>query len=102
MARPRLSNEDIEKKLATVVGFRREGDKLVAEMKFKNFVDAFGFMTSVALVAEKLDHHPDWKNVYNRVSIELTTHDSGGITENDFALATRMVEIAARFGVATK
>jgi 4a-hydroxytetrahydrobiopterin dehydratase len=93
MARPRLSNEEIDAKLGQLPGFKRDGDKLAAEFKFRTFVEAFGWMTSVALVAEKLDHHPDWKNVYNRVSVELTTHDSGGITENDFALAKHMVDL---------
>jgi len=102
MARPRLSNEAIDERLGALAGFRREADKLAADFKFKNFVEAFGWMTSVALVAEKLDHHPDWKNAYNRVSVELTTHDSGGITENDFTLAGRMLELAARYGIAPK
>ena len=55
--------------------------------KFDNFIEAFGFMTKVALLAEKMDHHPNWQNTYNKVTIELTTHDSGGITNNDIELA---------------
>ncbi len=61
---------------------------LYKEFKFKNFVTAFGFMTQVAMEAEKLNHHPDWKNVYNTVSITLSTHDAGGLTELDFKLAS--------------
>ena len=57
------------------------------EFKFKNFIDAFGFMCKVALLSEKLDHHPDWQNTYNKVKINLTTHDKGGITINDIKLA---------------
>jgi len=67
--------------------------------KFKNFADAFAFMTSAAFVAEKLDHHPEWSNVYNRVHVALTTHDSGGITELDFAFAARAVELSRRYVV---
>jgi 4a-hydroxytetrahydrobiopterin dehydratase len=94
MPRARLSDDDVTTKLASIPGWRRDGDALVREFEFKDFVGAFGFMASVALVAEKLDHHPDWKNVYNRVSVELRTHDAGGITENDFLLARRMNDIA--------
>ena len=57
------------------------------EFKFANFVDAFGFMSKVALLSEKMDHHPNWQNTYNKVTIELTTHDKGGITSNDIKLA---------------
>jgi 4a-hydroxytetrahydrobiopterin dehydratase len=61
---------------------------LVKEFSFKNFVEAWGFMSSVALLAEKMDHHPDWSNVYNRVSIRLSTHDAGNrITDKDRKLA---------------
>ena len=57
------------------------------EFKFENFIEAFGFMSKVALLSEKLDHHPDWQNIYNKVKINLTTHDKGGITTNDIKLA---------------
>ena len=57
------------------------------EFKFDNFIDAFGFMSKVALLSEKMDHHPNWQNTYNKVRIELTTHDKGGITTNDTKLA---------------
>ena len=57
------------------------------EFKFDNFIDAFGFMSKVALLSEKMDHHPNWQNTYNKVTIELTTHDKGGITINDIQLA---------------
>ena len=57
------------------------------EFKFDNFIDAFAFMTKVALLSEKIDHHPNWQNTYNKVIIELTTHDKGGITTNDIKLA---------------
>ena len=57
------------------------------EFKFDNFIEAFGFMSKVALLSEKMDHHPDWQNTYNKVKINLTTHDKGGITTNDTKLA---------------
>ena len=57
------------------------------EFKFTNFIEAFGFMSKVALLSEKMDHHPDWQNTYNKVKINLTTHDKGGITNNDIKLA---------------
>ena len=64
-----------------------ESDSLRKSFKFKNFREAFGFMTRVALLAEKADHHPEWFNVYNKVDIILTTHDAGGVSEKDFSLA---------------
>ena len=57
------------------------------EFKFDDFIESFGFMTKVALLAEKMDHHPNWQNTYNKVTIELTTHDKGGITNKDIELA---------------
>jgi len=62
--------------------------------KFKDFSEAFGFMSRVALAAEKLDHHPEWRNVWNSVEVVLTTHDAGGVTQLDIDLARRMDEIA--------
>lgn len=63
---------------------------------FRNFREAFAFMTEAALVAERSNHHPEWSNVYNRVTVKLTTHDAGGITEKDFKLASQMDSIAGR------
>lgn len=68
--------------------------KLRREIRFRDFSEAFGFMTRVALVAERMDHHPDWSNVWNRVAIELTTHDVGGVTELDVALARAIDALA--------
>jgi 4a-hydroxytetrahydrobiopterin dehydratase len=67
---------------------------------FKDFSEAFGFMSRVALVAEKNDHHPEWRNVYRTVEVVLTTHDAGGVTARDIELAKAMNAIAAQFGVA--
>jgi len=71
-------------------------NKLHREYKFKNFVEAFGFMTRSALIAEQSNHHPEWFNVYNKVIVDLTTHEVGGITERDFLLAKQMDNIALR------
>jgi 4a-hydroxytetrahydrobiopterin dehydratase len=64
--------------------------KLCKTFKFKSFIRAFGWMTQMAIWAEKLKHHPEWFNVYNKVDVELTTHDAGGISELDFKLADKM------------
>ena len=71
------------------------GKEIKKEFKFDNFVEAFGFMTKIALMAEKIDHHPEWKNTYNRVEIVLTTHDKGGLTKLDIKLA-EMIESTFR------
>ena len=71
------------------------GDDFITKVfKFNDFIEAFSFMTNIAMIAEKMDHHPEWYNVYNRVYITLRTHDSGGVTEKDILLAKAM-EIAA-------
>lgn len=70
----------------------KEG-KLYTEFRFPNFVSAFGFMTRVAIIAEKLDHHPEWSNVYNKVKVYLTTHDVNGISKRDFELAHEITKL---------
>ncbi len=91
MPRPaRLPDAEIAKRLAALPGWSLAGGKLRRELTFRDFSEAFGFMARAALVAEKMDHHPDWANVWNRVTVELSTHDAGGITELDFALAEAM------------
>lgn len=69
-------------------------DAIARTFKFKDFNAAFGFMTRAALVAEKMDHHPEWLNVYNRVEVTLSTHDAGGLTDRDVALAEAMDKLA--------
>jgi 4a-hydroxytetrahydrobiopterin dehydratase len=71
-------------------------DAITRTFVFKDFNEAFGFMTRAALVAEKNDHHPEWRNVYKTVEVVLSTHDAGGVTERDVALAEAMNRIAAR------
>ena len=95
MTRPKaLEEAEIETKLANLEGWALVDGKLHRTFRFANFVEAFGFMASTALVAEKMDHHPEWSNVYGRVSVDLTTHDAGGLTTLDFALAAAMNEAA--------
>ena len=74
--------------------FDPSGPAIRKDFKFKGFSAAFGFMAQVALAAQKADHHPDWSNSYNKVSITLSTHDQGGVTEKDIALATEIEKIA--------
>lgn len=76
--------------------WRRDGDRLRATFEFDDFVAAFGFMTSVALVAENLFHHPEWSNVYGRVEVAVTNHDAGGLTELDLEFCRRVTAIARR------
>jgi 4a-hydroxytetrahydrobiopterin dehydratase len=95
MPRPTaLSSEDIESRLKLRAGWNLENDKLHRVFEFKSFVEAFGFMSQIAILAEKMDHHPEWSNVYNRVEVCLTTHDASGISELDFELAEHMDRLA--------
>jgi 4a-hydroxytetrahydrobiopterin dehydratase len=80
--------------MITIPGWSLEGDRLRRIFEFGDFVDAFGFMSRVAILAEKMDHHPNWSNVYNKVDVQLTTHDARGVTELDFALARQMNRLA--------
>jgi 4a-hydroxytetrahydrobiopterin dehydratase len=100
MSRDKLDSTAISKKLATVSQWNIDAGEtaLTRSFQFKNFSEAFGFMARAALVAEKLDHHPEWKNVYRTVDVRLTTHDAGGLTELDFDLAGAMDTIAASTG----
>lgn len=89
MSAPVLSQNELDAALAELKGWSIQNGKLHREFKFSSFVEAFGFMSSVALVAESMNHHPEWFNVYSRVMIDLTTHDSGGITQKDIDLARK-------------
>ncbi|MFY9300021.1 MAG: 4a-hydroxytetrahydrobiopterin dehydratase [Candidatus Nitrosotenuis sp.] len=83
----RLTDEQIQQELKNLPGWSLQNGKLHKEYVFKDFTHAFGFMTKAALYAEKMDHHPEWFNVYNKLQVDLMTHDAGGITTNDIALA---------------
>jgi len=91
-----LSETEQQERLGGVPGWAIEDGALARTFTFPSFVVAFGFMASAAIVAEKMNHHPEWSNVYNRVTVRLVTHDVGGISDLDFELAARMSELAAR------
>jgi 4a-hydroxytetrahydrobiopterin dehydratase len=85
----KLSDQEIQDHLEELPGWELKDAKLHKAYKFKNFVEAFGFMTRGALEAEKMNHHPEWSNVYNRVVVNLTTHDADGISDLDILLAKK-------------
>ena len=85
----RLTDQALAQALLALPGWTRDGDQLRRELRFTDFVEAFAFMSAMALVSEALNHHPEWHNVYNRVSIALTTHDAGGLTQLDLTWAER-------------
>ncbi|RKU06466.1 4a-hydroxytetrahydrobiopterin dehydratase [Candidatus Poribacteria bacterium] len=90
MAATKLTNAEINARLQGISGWTVENEKLHKEFQFDSFVEAFGFMASVALIAESMNHHPEWFNVYNRVTVDLATHDAGGISALDFELAKKI------------
>ena len=83
----KLSGNDLDETVKSLSGWELKDGKLQKCFKFSNFIEAFGFMTRIALEAEKINHHPEWSNVYNAVTIKLSTHDAGGITDYDIKLA---------------
>ena len=97
----RLSAEMRKSALAALPGWSEVGGReaIAKTFVFKDFNEAFGFMSRAALVAEKHDHHPEWKNVYKTVEVVLSTHDAGGVTQKDVELAKAMNAIAAALGV---
>jgi 4a-hydroxytetrahydrobiopterin dehydratase len=97
MSRPaKLSPQEVTSALSALPGWSVLNGKLHREYKFPDFTYAFAFMAAIAAFAEKLDHHPDWSNVYNTVAVNLSTHDVGGITELDFKLAGKMEIVAGK------
>ena len=94
MGASKLTDQEIAAKLAELKGWSIEQGKLHRAFEFKDFQQAFGFMSQVALAAEKMDHHPDWSNSWNKVVVDLVTHSAGGITKNDFDLAAAIQRIA--------
>ena len=98
MTRPaKLAAERVSAELTSLPDWAVVDDKLHREYRFPDFSHAFGFMAAVAIVAEKMDHHPDWLNSYNRVTVDLLTHDAGGITILDVQLAAAMEKLAEKF-----
>jgi 4a-hydroxytetrahydrobiopterin dehydratase len=95
MARVALPLDEVQKRVGNLAGWSMADGALYRRFEFKDFVQAFSFMTAAALIAEAKNHHPDWRNVYRTVEVRLSTHDAGGITELDFDLAQRMNVLAA-------
>jgi 4a-hydroxytetrahydrobiopterin dehydratase len=93
MAMTKLSEQQISAELGKLNGWSVVNGNLHRVFEFKDFAQAFAFMTRVALAAEKMDHHPDWSNVWNKVTVDLSTHSAGGLTKNDFDLAGKIQEI---------
>lgn len=98
MAREKLGSEAVKEAMAGLDGWTLAADGLSIgrSFTFRNFGEAFAFMTRAALVAEKMDHHPDWSNVYRTVEVKLSTHDAGGLTLLDFELARKMNRFAGQ------
>jgi len=90
----KLDDAEIQERLVGLEGWSVENGKLHRRFEFPDFVHAFGFMSQAALVAESMNHHPEWFNVYNRVEVDLATHDVGGLSEGDFTLARRMNQLS--------
>jgi len=96
MARAKLTDAEIAAALASLTGWSVVNAKLHREYKFPDFVHAFGFMATCATAIEAMNHHPEWSNVYSKVTVDLTMHDEGGITHKDVELATLMEGIAKK------
>jgi 4a-hydroxytetrahydrobiopterin dehydratase len=94
--RSKLSDSEISAAAAKLPGWTVVNGKLHREYKFAGFPEAFGFMATAAPTIQKMDHHPEWFNVYNRVTVDLSTHDAGGITQKDVELATLLENIAKK------
>mgnify|MGYP005837826363 CR=1 FL=1 len=92
-----LTEDELRLALRSLPAWTLENNRLHVEYKFRDFVEAFGFLVQVALAAEAVNHHPEWSNVYNRVRIDLTTHEAGGVTQRDIDLARRVDATAATF-----
>jgi 4a-hydroxytetrahydrobiopterin dehydratase len=90
-----LSTAEITQQLNQIAGWEVKDGKLHRQFQFADFAQAFGFMASMAVVSESMGHHPEWFNVYNKVNVDLTTHDAGGITQKDLAWATKANKFAA-------
>jgi 4a-hydroxytetrahydrobiopterin dehydratase len=96
MAATKLSDKEVSAEVSKLPGWSIDQGKLHRVFEFRDFRQAFAFMTGVALAAESMNHHPDWSNAWNKVVIDLTTHSAGGLTKNDFDLAGQIQEIAAK------
>lgn len=97
MSIPRIPDAQADAALKQLPGWARRAERsaISKTFQFRDFNQAWGFMTQVALIAEKMDHHPEWTNVWNRVEITLTTHDAGGLSDRDLRLATAIEKLSA-------
>ena len=94
MGETKLNEQQIAAELKKLKGWTVQQGKLHRVFEFRDFSQAFGFMSRVALAAEGMGHHPDWSNAWNKVTIDLTTHSAGGLTQNDFGLAGKIQQIS--------
>lgn len=94
---PKLSDEEVQREVSQLSGWTVEGGKLHREYKFAGFGEALAFMVLAGIGIEKMNHHPEWRNVYNRISVDLVTHDVQGISSRDFELARLLDETARKF-----
>jgi 4a-hydroxytetrahydrobiopterin dehydratase len=95
----RLTVSEVQDAVAGLNGWSIEDGKLSRDFKFASFIEAFGFMASAAIEAEKMNHHPEWSNVYSKVSVQLVTHSANGITNLDVELAEKMNALASGAGI---
>lgn len=95
MERRRITSGELDRALESLQGWKVEGQKISKTFTFGSFAEAIGWMVAVAIYADKLDHHPDWSNGYNRVVVDLTTHDMAALSTYDLALAEKMEELAS-------
>jgi 4a-hydroxytetrahydrobiopterin dehydratase len=96
VSKGKLSKQEIVAGLRNLTGWKVVKGNLQRIFEFKDFKQAFGFMKRVAVAADRMDHHPDWSNAYNKVTVNLSTHSAGGLTKNDFELAGEIQKIHAR------
>ena len=96
MTATKLNDQELQSAVQRLSGWSLQNNKLHRDYKFTDFAHAFGFMATAAVLIEKMNHHPEWLNVYNRVSVDLTTHDAGGITGKDIELAKLLDKIAGK------
>ncbi len=92
-----MDTTELQTALTQLSGWNVKGVKIAKDYKFKNFCEAFTFMTRCALEIEKMNHHPEWFNVYNKITVELTTHDASGVTMKDVTLAKFMDKTYSKF-----
>lgn len=95
-AASKYSEDELQSVIAKLPGWAIREGKLHREFQFSDFAHAFGFMATAAVLIEKKNHHPEWSNVYNRVKVDLTTHDAGGVTQRDVEFAELLDKIAAK------